>query len=188
MRRRRWENCGCNSGQVTRVSNILVWLWTKPTPWPTFSRSSSKLKSPSLKINVFRETHSKHSGQKDQKIHENEYWLDGYKSQQYQQGRNGCFACQVVDSGRSQDGGRWTKRMRTYLDIFGPKFSLMAFKNTVLSSKCRQQDLSLGRGNRCLQQRMFMKKTSGIGNHVQHPVRDVWAANVRLTTPSQYNH
>ena len=43
----------------------------------------------------------------------------------------------------------------------------------------READGCLGRGNRCLQQRMFMKKTSGIGNHVQHPVGAIWAVTVR---------
>lgn len=59
------------------------------------------------------------------------------------------------------------------------------FRNAVLSVRYRQHDVSLGRGNRCLQQRMFMKKTSGIGNHVQHPVSAVRAATVRAAIYSE---
>lgn len=88
----------------------------------------------------------------------------------YDGARNGSLECDIDGFERNQDGGWRNEPNGVVPRHLEPYHPLMVLKNTTLCIKSKQLGVSLGRGNRCLQQRMFMKKTSGIRNHVQHPV------------------
>ena len=131
-----WQNCGYHTetnwsrfgGKVTRVLKHPGRLCGQSWYLDLLFKLEFKAKKLLLQMRTFW-SHGLSTVVKDsRKTHENVHKLDGFNSKQYQRGRNRCSACQVADFGRSQDGGQGTEQMRTYLDISGPKDSLMTLE------------------------------------------------------------